>query len=88
MGEIKTVVNISGSNVNVLFDGMQHIFEPGQERDYIESVAEAIANESPDLAIMQDQVEDSEVAEEPKKKSKKKEEEVKVKGIEEKVVGE
>ena len=58
----KEVKNITESEVQVMFDGAQIYFEPGQSKAFTEGVAEGIAGEDKGLEVVSDKV--SEVVEE------------------------
>lgn len=83
-----TVVNTSNVKVSVLFDGIQHEFEPGESKNFIPGVAREILNSDSRLSLASEVAEEEpkqpepvkvEVAEEasepevkPKRKSRKK----------------
>ena len=60
----KEVKNITESEVQVMFDGAQIYFEPGQSKAFTEGVALGIANEAKGLEVVSDKVSEVEVVEE------------------------
>ena len=64
----KEVKNITDSEVQVMFDGQQIYFEPGQSKAFTEGVALGIANENQGLEVVSDKVDivkEEVVSEEP-----------------------